>query len=84
MCLMALNYPLKVINFILCMFKSSQINKSSQPSIFTDMKISLFYLIKKISHTKALFHSIFVCVCEKETVNAEGKNIESSYGRLYF
>ena len=66
MCLMALNYTLKVINFILCMFKSSQINKSSQPSIFTDMKISFFYLIKKISHTKALFHSIFfVCVKKK-------------------
>ena len=56
---------LKMINFRLCIFKSSQINKSSQPSIFTDMKISLFYLIKKISHTKTLFHSIFLCVKKK-------------------
>ena len=65
MYLMALNYTLKMINFRLCIFKSSQINKSSQPSIFTDMKISLFYLIKKISHTKALFHSSFLCVKKK-------------------
>lgn len=65
MCLMALNYTLKVINFILCMFKSSQINKSSQPSIFTDMKISLFYLIKKISHTKHFSIPFFVCVKKK-------------------
>lgn len=83
MYLMALNYTLKMTNFILYIFKSSQINKSSQPSILTDMKISLFYLIKKISHTKALLHFVF-CVREKETVKAEGKNTESAYSRLYF
>lgn len=82
MYLMALNYTLKMTNFILYIFKLSQINKSSQPSILTDMNMSLFYLIKKIGHTKALLHFVF-CVCEKETVKAEGKNTESAYSRLY-